>query len=235
MNILNYLTYLCVSLVCFFLYACIGDDIVLDEIAEEIRITNPIDSLQVGGEFSLEALFFNNIGDQEERGITWTSSNETILTVSPEGVVMGISAGTAVVMAEVQTSNTSNTAVTDELPIVVTEDETVPNTVTARSGTIQTTSSYILEGSMVLRMSGNGLILEVGDDFRASSALPGLYVYLTNNPNTAMNAVELGEVTQFEGAHFYPVPEDVAIGTYQYALFYCKPFNVKVGDGEFAD
>ncbi|MEM9549152.1 MAG: hypothetical protein AAGA77_24405, partial [Bacteroidota bacterium] len=61
--------------------------------------------------------------------------------------------------------------------------------------------------------------------------LPGLYVYLTNNRNTTANALEIGAVEVFNGAHTYTV-EDVGINDYKFLLYFCKPFNVKVGDGE---
>ncbi len=227
------LSYACIFSVLLIFSACIGDDIIDDRVPEEVRVINVIDSLQVGMSFQLEAFFFNNVGSQESRNISWSSSDENVLSIDQSGLAEAVSPGLAIVRAEAQGDDTAT--LIDEFSITVTEDESVPNTATERTGTIQTTSFYILEGSMVLKQEGSGLVFEVGEDFRASSSLPGLYVYLTNNPNTINGALELGEVTQFEGAHSYDVPGDVALGTYQYALFFCKPFTVKVGDGEFTE
>jgi len=81
-----------------------------------------------------------------------------------------------------------------------------------------------------LREEGGNLTLRFEDDYRASTALPGLYVYLTNNPNSTNSALEIGAVTTFSGAHTYTI-EDVDISEYQYILYFCKPFNVEVGEG----
>ena len=72
---------------------------------------------------------------------------------------------------------------------------------------------------------------EFGDDYQASTSLPGLYVYLTNNPATANNAFEIGRVEIFNGAHSYRI-SGVGLNEYDYLLYWCKPFSVKVGDGE---
>ena len=47
--------------------------------------------------------------------------------------------------------------------------------------------------------------------------------------------MEIGEVKVFKGAHRYTIGGDIALNQYKYLLYYCKPFNVKVGDGEFGD
>ena len=100
-----------------------------------------------------------------------------------------------------------------------------------QSGSIRTTSSYVLSGDFVIRDNGNGgITISFVDDYEASTALPGLYVYLTNNPNTTAGAKEVGKVRVFNGAHEYTV-DDASLFTYSHLLYYCKPFNVKVGDG----
>ncbi len=102
---------------------------------------------------------------------------------------------------------------------------------TIRSGVIQTTSSYVMEGDFEIRIEAGQLLIDIADNYWASFALPGLYVYLTNNPNTTANALEIGAVEVFNGVHQYLV-NDVGLNDYNYLLYFCKPFNVKVGDGE---
>ena len=89
----------------------------------------------------------------------------------------------------------------------------------------------MLEGSFTLEQVGDDLLLEFADDYRASSALPGLYIYMTNNKNTNANALEIDAVETFNGAHSYTI-QNVGINDYKFLLYYCKPFNVKVGDGD---
>jgi len=62
-----------------------------------------------------------------------------------------------------------------------------------------------------------------------------LYVYLTNNPSTTAGALEIGKVTVFEGTHIYTIEGDIPLNQYNYLLYFCKPFNVKVGDGEIGE
>ena len=100
-----------------------------------------------------------------------------------------------------------------------------------RSGVIQTTSSYRLEGDFEIQQTDSDLLINIADNYRASSALPGLYIYLTNNPTTLSGALEISKVTIFSGAHQYTVP-NVNINDYDYLLYYCKPFGVKVGDAK---
>ena len=85
---------------------------------------------------------------------------------------------------------------------------------------------------MTLTEDGDDLLLQIGEDYEASSSLPGLYLYLTNNINSTANAFEIGMVDTFAGAHTYRI-EDIGVNDYDHVLYYCKPFRVKVGDGSF--
>ncbi len=211
--------------------SCIGDDIIFDEVDEQVRITNPVDSLQLDSQYQFQAIFLNNVGIEAMKEIAWSSSNDTVLSVDASGLAQARQIGQASIFAKAMLEDTS--PVTDSTQVVITE-EMITNTGNEgqeRSGTIRTTSSYLLEGSFVLRQEGDQVIIDISDDYRASSALPGLYVYLTNNPNTSSGALEIGMVTTFEGAHQYEIT-GIDILQYNFLLYYCKPFNVKVGDGE---
>lgn len=222
---------LCISFLIFLgLQSCIGDDIIQDFVPEQVRILNAPDSIAIGESFQFDASFFNNVGGEEVAEISWSSSDEAILTIDEMGLATPIMEGSVVVTASIIT--TSQEELTDQVTIhVATEVSTTPD-LQERAVTIRTTSSYTLEGTGTLKEVGDGdLILELNSDFKASSNLPGLYVYLTNNPNTMSGALEIGAVTNFNGAHSYTISA-TEINAYDYVLFYCKPFVVKVGDGE---
>lgn len=212
------------------LTSCIGDDIIADEVPERLRINNRIDSLKLGDSFQFEVMFFNNIGQEEERQVDWNTSDANIISVTQEGLATAHDMGSATITATVNLPDKA--PVEDSFEVVVSEVTTEAEASMNRSGSIKTTSSYVLTGDFEFFQEGNSLILSFDESYRASSALPGLYVYLTNNPNTTTNAYEIGKVTQFEGAHTYEIPADVGLDTYNYLLFFCKPFRVKVGDGE---
>jgi electron transfer DM13 len=150
------------------------------------------------------------------------SSNGQVLTVTQDGVLEGISVGVATITAQ-------RNEVQSSVDIMVSPGETV--IMNERIADIMTTSSYPLTGTAILRIDSVNHSLDFLEDFSTTSSLPGLYVYLTNNPNSLNNALEIGAVEKFNGAQTYSVPDTVQLFTYRYVLFYCKPFTVKVGDG----
>lgn len=210
---------------------CIGDDIVLDTVEESIKIMNPIDSIGVGKTHQFEARFLNNIGQPEERSVTWLSSDDEILTIDPSGFAVGLVAGIANITSTIDIAGKD--PISDQITVVVTNEQVTVDMNNERTGSLITTSSYQFEGSFVLKETENNLVLQFFDDFEVSSALPGLYLYLTNNPNTNNNALEITKVSQFSGAQSFVLPDGIGINDYQYILGFCKPFSVKVGDGEF--
>ncbi|MGB0525087.1 MAG: hypothetical protein ACPGJS_19090 [Flammeovirgaceae bacterium] len=213
------------------LQSCIGDDIIQDFVPEQVRIMSAPDSLTLGQPHQFMANFFNNVGMMESATITWASSDETILTIDQTGLANPLALGSVIVTARYQTATET---LTDETVIQVAET-VAGGMLKERAVTIATTSSYALQGTGGLKETASGdLVLEVDEDYIADTALPGLYVYLTNNPNTSAGALEIGRVTVFSGAHSYTI-SGVNIEDYEYVLYYCKPFNVKVGDGKLED
>lgn len=211
------------------LSSCIGDDIILDTVDELLRITQQASSIAVGESFQFEARFTNNIGETEEGRVIWSSSDETILNIDANGLATGLQQGSASVIAEVPLAN--GDVLREEMPIEVSSVTTVVEMPSIRTGEIITTTFYTLEGDFTLEEQGDSLLLNIADNYRASSDLPGLYVYLTNNPNSINGAFEIGEVSVFEGAHSYQL-SGVELNDFDYILYFCKPFRVKVGDGE---
>lgn len=210
------------------LNGCIRDDIIEDRVDPEVRVSNAIDTLKNGTSYQFEATFFDQIGMEAMIDLTWNSSDENIISISETGLANALQIGDALIT--VNGLAPSGEEVSSELLVAVGE-ETV-GSVSERTGTLQTTSSYELKGDFVLKEEGGVLQLSFADNYKASTALPGLYVYLTNNPSTSSGAFEIGAVTEFEGAHSYDLPSSIDLMDYQYVLYFCKPFNAKVGDGQ---
>jgi len=210
-----------------FLIGCIGEDIVLDEVDPVVQFTNPISSLEVNTFYQFEYMFLDNVGAAvEPTNVIWTSSDETLLTVDDIGLVRGLNNGSVTLsISAMRNELAADTSITFE----ITGDPTT-STLTERLGSVQTTSSYVLKGDFTLTVDVDDLLLTFGSDYEADSGLPGLYVYLTNNPNTIAGAYEIGAVTTFSGAHEYRI-NSTDLFDYNYVLYYCKPFNVKVGHG----
>ena len=213
-------------LMVLFSLGCIKDDFIDDEVDPIVQITSTIDTLGINETFQFEAVYLNNVGFQENVPILWSSSAPDVISINSDGLAMGISEGNSVITAEYESSNG---ILTDQLQVSVGAETVIMPT--ERSGTIRTTSSYTLTGDFTLSEDGSGIKLSFDNNYEASTALPGLYLYLSNNQNSIANALEVGEVETFSGSHIYNI-SNTGINDYNYLVYFCKPFNVKVGDGE---
>ena len=212
--------------------ACIGNDVIDDFVEPNIRITNPIDTIGFEDTYQFEATYFNNVGLTEDLPVFWSSSDENIISITETGLATAINTGDAIISAEV--TNPDGSTILNDLPVSVGAMTVIAEVPVERTGTVMTTTFYDLEGDFTLAEAEEGMLtLTFDENYLASAGLPGLYIYLTNNPNTISGAFEIGRVDVFEGEHSYEIPSSVGIMDYQYILYFCKPFNVKVGDGEF--
>ncbi len=222
-----------ISFLCtlFILNSCIGEDIIDDSVDETIRIDNPVVNLEIGSTYQFEATYFNNVGQIEEAPIIWSSSDENIIEITQSGLATGITEGVITVSAAV-IQDEVNVISTNELTVVEESIEDEEPIAIVKSGFIETTSSYTLEGEFVFEeiLESNSVRLSFNDSYLASSNLPGLYLYLTNNPNSIADAYNAGPVSVFDGEHSYEF-DDVQINDFQYLLYWCEPFSVKVGEG----
>ncbi len=206
--------------------SCIGNDFVDDMVDPVLRITNPIDSIAVDSSYQFEFMYLNNVGKEVSVEALWSSSNEDVIAIDANGLATALNGGSSEITLEYEDGAFM---LMDTRSIGVGERTVI--TETSKFGTIEPSSFYVLEGSFTLEQEGSDLVLAFAEDYEASTALPGLYVYLTNNPNTTSGALEIGAVEVFKGEHTYTI-ENTDINEYGYVLYFCKPFNVKVGDGE---
>ncbi|OAV45360.1 Ig-like domain-containing protein [Lewinella sp. 4G2] len=210
--------------------ACIGEDVLDDYVQPTIRLADFPDTLEAGTSFQLSTRFFNNVGAEEQADATWSTGDETILTVDQTGLATGITEGSTTVTASYtdvqfgETATVTETMIVGASTVIIDEPE-------VRTGTIATTSSYKLTGNFTLsETEDEGLQLTFADDYDADRGLPGLYAYLSNNPRSRAGAYEIGKVEIFRGAHTYDIA-GVDINDFKYVLYFCKPFDVEVGSG----
>ena len=208
------------------LSSCIKDDFIDDMIEPELSITTLIDTLAIDTEFQFESRYLNNIGQDELIDVIWTSSAPEVISITPQGLATGISSGSAIISVA---DLTDGSLLETSLEVHVGQETVVTESAESISGQIVTTTFYDLEGGFTLSESDDGLLLDIDDDYLASDRLPGLYIYLTNNRNSIADAKEISKVTVFRGAHSYMIP-DATLADYNFILYYCKPFNVKVGE-----
>lgn len=214
--------FLCVPVI---MMGCIKDDFVNDLIDQQLRITSSIDTLAIGSTYPLEYVFHDFTGEEKEVAVNWESSNPGAISVNTEGVITANSFGTSTISA---TASQGGRQYSDDLYVAAGNNTVI--ILEDRFGSIATSSSYELTGSFTVAAEGSGIEINFADDYVASSTLPGLYVYLSNNPNSIQSAYEIGAVETFSGAHTYSIP-DVSISDYNYLVYFCAPFNAKVGDG----
>lgn len=220
----NILTILSIGIL---LSSCIKDDFLDDFVDPELRINQKVSLIALDSSFNFKARYFNYVGAEETINPLWTSSNSSVIEINENsGMALAISEGESIIKV---TYFNGSIFLADSVLVEVI-DSVIISEPKQKSGTVQTTSSYPLSGSYNLTENGSGLTLELLSNYFADNSLPGLYIYLSNNNTTTANALEIGPVTVFQGAHSYQI-DNVGINDYKYILYYCKPFNVKVGDG----
>lgn len=212
-----------------FLFSCVGEDVVMDVVDPEVRITNPINNLEINTSYTFEYMYLDNAGmSATPDQVSWSTSDANIAIVNDQGEATALALGDVTLTL---TASVDGESVEATIDFTVSEDSgsSGPN---ERSGTVNTTTSYDLSGNFTISIVDNDdLRISFADNYVADDDLPGLYVYLTNNPNSPSGGYEIGPVNVFSGAHSYTIP-DTDLFDYNYIFYYCKPFNVKVGHGE---
>lgn len=203
------------------------DTVTVVAIAERLSINNPTETLDINNTYQYTTTYTNNAGETDNNtAVNWTSSNPSVLTVNSNGLATAISGGNAVITATV--TSTTGTQITDTDAVTVNAAA-----LQTRSGQLQTTTFYVLQGGFTITEipNTNDLELKIDNTYETSDRLPGLYLYLTNNINSIANAKEIQAVTVFKSAHSY-ILKDTGINDFTHLLYWCKPFGVVVGNGE---
>lgn len=152
--------------------------------------------------------------------ITWTSNNESVASVDDSGLVTGISDGA------VRISGSAD-GVSGFIDLFVGDASSL-----SRMGSFEGLNGYRASGEVTLMVNDNGgLTMVLADNFSAQNG-PGLYFYLSNQPNRISGGVELGEVRSVSGADSYSVPDGVELDDFNHVVLYCKPFGVGFGTAE---
>lgn len=218
--------------------SCIQEDIVDDAVPEEIRIISSVNSLKIGDIVKFEASYFNNVGIQENKTIVWESSNPNVLSIDLETTNITAEAeGTATITA--QTEGISGLLTDSQIVTVVKEGEIVVPVETVKKGAFSATSSYDSSGDFEIIKTTNGIQINLASNYIGDESLPGFALFLTNNPNTLTNALEIdayddGNGTHYKGAFSYNV-DGVGLNDYQYLVQWCRPFSILVGQALITD
>ena len=207
------------------LSSCIGTDIVEEVVVpEEVSITSSIDSLMVGDSFVFGADYFDMFGRRAEDPITWSSSDESVISITQAGLAMALSAGDAYIRAAVGNAIDS---------VKVNSGDVTSMVENVRMGMFQGLRNYNVQGVFTLTDVGDNLELTFGSDFRTSNG-PGLFIYLANSGTSVNGGIELGRIQANSGMQTYTISkQDAQLNSYSHVVIYCKPFGVSFGFGAF--
>ncbi|WP_010135277.1 Ig-like domain-containing protein [Ochrovirga pacifica] len=107
--------YLEIILVFLSFTSCIQEDLVNDYVEPEFRIDteNPIpERIGLDNTYQFTASFFNDVGQQTNVPITWTSSNTGVITINSQGLATAVGTGQSVITASVADDNPKNNSKT---------------------------------------------------------------------------------------------------------------------------
>lgn len=203
---------------------CIGTDVVDVQLVDErLAIDTRLASLGLGDSYQFMAEYFNNMGEEEMATVNWSSSNESVISISNEGLAEAHMLGEATITAEYL-------GVEDRLTISA-SNETME--ITSRTGSFMGANNYSVNGDFNLSEENGQLLLTFESNFQASTG-PGLFIYLSNSPNNIAGGLEVGPIQASRGEQVYQISlADASLNTYQYVLVWCKPFGVLFGRGQF--
>jgi len=87
------------------LFSCIKTDLVNDRVDPKIFISNPLSSLKDGDTHQFEVNYFNYVGKEiNNPDVSWSSSDESVLTITEDGLATGVNSGLATVTVTLITS-----------------------------------------------------------------------------------------------------------------------------------
>ena len=80
--------------------SCIGDDFVNDQVDPEIRITNSIDTLEIGTDYQFEHMYLNEVGQEVNIDPFWSSSNPDAIQINNSGLANAVALGSSEITVE---------------------------------------------------------------------------------------------------------------------------------------
>ena len=210
------------------LSGCIGVDYVGGLMIEKVEVTNPLVALGIGDSHQFEIVYTNKQGVMDNATVTWTSSDESIATITNQGLVTGLREGKSLISLQA-----NDVAINFSLDVGA---ETVVST--GRTAIFQGNNGYNASGMATLFLNENEqLILTFSDDFQTSFAL-GTFIYLSNSIDGSVvksSGLDIGEITTGGAKTFNITNTDPTAGieTYQYVIVLCKPAGITFGFADF--
>ena len=199
-------------------------EVIAGEVMQDpiIRITKFAMFLNEGEQFQFEADYINDSGILDENAsISWSSSNESVISINSNGLATANAVGTSTITASSQNISTSI------------DMEIEGSNVEERTGSLMGTG-YDIEGDFVLSENEAGDLILTITNYKPDG--PGPYFYLSNiNEPRQVDGINLGDASTSGDItiNVSEIDENATLLTYDFLVIWCQPFGVRLGVGEF--
>jgi hypothetical protein len=182
-----------------------------------IELQSNTTNLMVGESVQFQSTVRNVNGSiLSNKQVSYSSSNNSVLTINNSGLATSLSAGAATIQA------TSENAVSNGISVLVSQAVT-----TSRSGAFSGRGSYTVNGNVTMRVENGGLVLDF-TNFSSSNG-PGLYIYLGNSLNSG---ISIEALNRRSGSFMVNLPSSISIDDYNFVLIWCQPFGLTFGSAQ---
>ena len=189
-------------------------------VPEEIRITDFTTSIDLHNSYTFVAQFFDTSGQPDPSAIiSWSSSDDNIISIDENGVATANNSGMATIVAS---SGTKQAGI--EVEVISTE-------ILQRTATLSGVGGYNISGTGALEVDGDGnLILNLNG---ITVDGPGPYFYLSNSSSSINNGINLGKSSNGNFSfNITNIDPNAAIDSYDYIVVWCQPFRTTLGFGQ---
>ncbi len=202
---------------------------VLDDLSElaVVSIVTSTSTMQTGESIQLTYSAKDGNGDNFiGTEVSWISSNQTVATVTNEGLVMALADGSTNIMLTIDGVSSSPLAIT------------VGSTANLKSGEFQNARYSATGMATLMHDASSNLILSFSSDFQ-TQFLAGTWVYLANSTSGGVvksSGLPVKNISQnISGAQSFNITTldpDADLETYKYVIILCEPFGLEMAYAE---
>ncbi|MEN8765515.1 MAG: hypothetical protein ACN4EF_04830 [Wenyingzhuangia sp.] len=221
------------------LSSCIGEDIVNDSVPEQLRIVSNLHQLRVGDVVKLEASYFNRVGEKEDKRVLWESSDSIVISI--DTITTSLTAASEGIATVIAKTSGMSEVLSDQYHVAVLpeKEEVLVLPELTKVGTFAKVSSYASAGDFEVKKTSSGIQIHLASNYVADQSLPGFALFLTNNPNSLANALQIDAYDDEDGAHYkgsfiYSI-DDLGLNDYSYLVQWCRPYSILVGQALIID
>jgi len=184
---------------------------------------------------SLEAVFTNVRGEEEEVDFIWESSDTSVIIIDSDDnlIPMGVGVAEITLSVDPSLSNKASDIISINKTIEVGEETIVepdpePEVTVVASGNFERLD-YAVRGSFEIINDNGSDLLVLSNDFGFVDGLPDPVIYLSNVTNSQAGALLISESFSAVGGQTLTIPQGTNVAEYRNVLIYCRRFNQPIG------